>query len=183
MGKIVDIRERFHTKYVANLVTKCWLWTGARKAHGPGAYYGKICVLRNRRASAHRVSYEIHKGPIPTGMLVCHSCDTPLCVNPEHLWLGTAQDNTTDMMRKGRAAVQRPGHTSPRKGRGKHAHFGNWDGRNYHADTVCSQCDAAMVQDADDFVKGKTACCSPKCKALCLRMKTRAWWASRSKAI
>lgn len=52
--------------------------------------------------SAHRFSYQQFKGKIPDGMIVCHSCDTPACVNPEHLWVGTYQDNSDDCHKKGR---------------------------------------------------------------------------------
>lgn len=73
----------------------CWLWTGAVAKNGYGQY---------SRRYAHRLIYEAARGPIPTGLFVCHSCDTPLCVNPRHLWLGTNGDNMRDALLKGRTA-------------------------------------------------------------------------------
>ena len=80
----------------------CWNWTAGHNGRGYGAFYGDGTMLR-----AHRVSYELHYGPIPKqdsyhGMCVCHSCDNKLCVNPDHLFLGTHQDNMDDMYDKGR---------------------------------------------------------------------------------
>lgn len=74
----------------------CWLWP---RGHN-GAGYG---VTADNQL-AHRRAYEAYRGEIPEGMLVCHTCDTRLCVNPFHLFLGTHKDNTKDMIDKGRAA-------------------------------------------------------------------------------
>lgn len=75
----------------------CWLWIGTLHNKGYGLF-----GVDGRIQRCHRIAYELENGPIPDGMLVCHSCDNRDCVNPAHLWLGTAQDNTTDMVRKGR---------------------------------------------------------------------------------
>ena len=77
----------------------CWIWMGARDRKG----YGRHGVAGERRtASAHRSAYEAAFGPSPVGMAVCHRCDTPSCINPAHLFLGTQGDNCADMARKGR---------------------------------------------------------------------------------
>ena len=75
----------------------CWKWQAALD----GNDYGIFCVFKTN-FRAHRFSYEWHKGLIPKGMMVCHTCDNPPCVNPDHLFLGTAKDNAQDMVKKGR---------------------------------------------------------------------------------
>ena len=76
----------------------CWLWTAARFGTG----YGAIRI-DGVTVKAHRFSYELHFGPIPPGMFVCHRCDVPLCVSPEHLFLGNDLVNMRDMIAKGRS--------------------------------------------------------------------------------
>lgn len=88
----------------------CWIWTaGIFKERGG---YGALCVNR-RAAKAHRVSYEVFRGTAPTGKLVCHKCDVPSCVNPEHLFLGSYADNNVDKVLKGRAKA-RSGEAHPK---------------------------------------------------------------------
>lgn len=77
----------------------CWLWMGNTDQNG----YGRIGVLFRSRL-AHRLSWEINRGPIPPNLHVLHRCDVPGCVNPDHLFLGTQADNVADMIKKGRKA-------------------------------------------------------------------------------
>src|SRR5690242_10599760 len=76
----------------------CWEWQGSTHASG----YGQISICGKPRR-AHRVSYLIYRGPIEPGLFVLHRCDNRKCVRPDHLFLGTSQDNVTDMEVKGRA--------------------------------------------------------------------------------
>jgi len=85
----------------------CWIWTGNGTKDG----YGRLSV-DGRKTRAHRFSYELHNGPIPDGLLVCHHCDVPLCCNPKHMFLGTTKDNVQDMLAKGRVRPLR-GTASP----------------------------------------------------------------------
>lgn len=91
-------------RYVKKTKT-CWLWTasGSNGYGNFGATFTKNGKKVKKTFQAHRFSYELHKGKIPKGMCVCHSCDNPPCVNPTHLFLGTHQANQSDMVKKGRS--------------------------------------------------------------------------------
>jgi hypothetical protein len=80
----------------------CWLWTGSTTGGGNGDY-GTLQV-NGKPHYAHRLSYRFHVGYIPDGLCVLHACDTPSCVNPAHLSVGTRKENTQDAVRKGRLA-------------------------------------------------------------------------------
>lgn len=84
----------------------CWIWTGSRRPNG----YGQMQAGGKGSAtvSTHRFSYEMHRGPIPKGRVVMHSCDNHACVNPAHLGVGTYKANTADMIAKGRHARRAP---------------------------------------------------------------------------
>lgn len=75
----------------------CWLWTAVTNPDGYGNF-----KLNGTMVKAHRVSYTIFHGPIPNGLSVLHTCDTPACVAPRHLWAGTPLDNARDREEKGR---------------------------------------------------------------------------------
>jgi hypothetical protein len=81
----------------------CWLWAGAVCPKG----YGRVQWGGRRAELVHRRSYEHFSGQHPGELFVCHRCDVPACCNPDHLFLGTSQDNAADMVRKGRGARQR----------------------------------------------------------------------------
>lgn len=97
MRKAEDIKTRFERFIMPEPNTGCWLWMARINQRGYGIF-GQSKIKHR----AHRFSYELYNGKITNGLLVCHTCDMPSCVNPTHLFLGTHLDNARDMISKGR---------------------------------------------------------------------------------
>ncbi|WP_443700146.1 HNH endonuclease signature motif containing protein [Pseudomonas sp.] len=89
-------KKRFFKKVM--ITPGCWIWKGGMK----GGQYGAFHVENGKSVFAHRFSYEIHIGEIQPGNVICHRCDNPSCVNPDHLFSGTQAVNMKDRDRKGR---------------------------------------------------------------------------------
>ena len=95
-----SIESRFHEKYIPEPNSGCWLWTASLNNKG----YAELMLRHTRRvAYAHRISYQLFVGNIPTNGQVLHSCDVSCCVNPNHLRIGTTKDNMGDMAKRGRS--------------------------------------------------------------------------------
>lgn len=92
------IEEKLKANYFEN-ENGCWIWKGGKNSRG----YGSINIGNRKTAQVHRIAFKLWKGELPDDLFVCHHCDEPLCINPDHLFLGTNQDNIDDKMFKGRA--------------------------------------------------------------------------------
>ena len=98
--KIIDFQSHFWSRINRGNLDECWEWQGAIATHG----YGQIRIA-GKTFAVHRIAYELIRGIIPEGLLVCHHCDNKICTNPYHLFLGTHKDNTQDALKKGRLAI------------------------------------------------------------------------------
>tara|TARA_Y100000310_G_scaffold240365_1_gene244193 strand:+ start:516 stop:974 length:459 start_codon:yes stop_codon:yes gene_type:complete len=91
-----ELKQRFRSLDVGD--NECWEWPWGRNRLG----YGGV-QFNKKWHRAHRVAWILFVGPIPKDMFVCHHCDNPPCVNPNHLWIGSHRDNVDDMLNKGRS--------------------------------------------------------------------------------
>ena len=110
------MRPDWRTRYWSRVTktSSCWNWTGSTINTGYG-----VLFVQGRLRTAHRLSWELHHGPIPEGLCVLHRCDNRTCVNPSHLFLGTKKQNTQDMLSKGRHGHGEEHSKKTRRGKGQ----------------------------------------------------------------
>lgn len=132
----------------------CWLWGGAEKGNGYGAF-----LFGGKSIQAHRASYIMHKGEIPPKHDVCHKCDVRMCVNPDHLFAGTRLQNMQDCKRKGRIA--RGAMLGDRRGGNSSSAKLTWDDVREIRASDLSRVELAKIYNVDPtnismIVRGKT---------------------------
>lgn len=133
----------------------CWEWVRTLGPRGYGAF-----SIKGRTYRAHRVSFAIFRGRDPGSFWVCHTCDNPLCVNPDHLWLGTPRDNNEDMRRKGRGwpkpKVKVPPAPKPPRAPVTHCiKCGHHRIDDYGAGTIWRRCRACHDRATSNRIKAK----------------------------
>ncbi len=112
---ICPLPERLERRIERVPESGCWIWMGTTNPAGYGTLFIGLTADGSRHCvRAHRLSYQLHKGEIPSGLFVCHRCDVRPCINPDHLFCGTTQDNTDDRVAKGRNHYN-VGDSHPRK--------------------------------------------------------------------
>jgi hypothetical protein len=142
-------REMFWSRAMPEPNTGCWLWTGVIRRDGYGVFSDR---------AAHRIAYAERHGPIPAGLYVCHRCDVKSCVNPDHLFLGTARENTLDMLAKGRC---RAGWQNKEKTRCDHGHEFNAENTYRHPNGT-RKCRACMRAAGRAYKSRRLALADPK---------------------
>jgi len=145
-----SIQERFWSK--VDKSGDCWLWTAGRKNSNPQIAYGCFRV-DGKTLYAHRLAWELTHGPIPPGLVACHKCDNPACVNPSHLFLGTQANNIRDCATKNRTTQ---------------------GSRNRHAKLTCDQVGAIR---ADSRTQRQIAASYDVDTSLICKIKRRKIWA------
>jgi hypothetical protein len=106
---IIGVLERIAPMIIPEPMSGCWLWTGAVDQHNYPQCRVLSDVPKGKTKRVANIIYESVRGVIPTGMVLRHKCDTPLCVNPDHLETGTQMDNIHDMIKRGRGHWQKKG--------------------------------------------------------------------------
>ncbi len=147
-GLDTPFEQRFWAKVEKS--DDCWVWIGSRSSSG----YGRISNENGRQEQANRVAWRLANGPIPDGFDVCHHCDNPPCVRPDHLWLGTPRDNGLDMVAKGRQGWrQSRNETVCRNGHLRTA-------TNSHRDGACADCNRERMEKRQKLIHhGRSTAC------------------------
>jgi hypothetical protein len=114
MRTLEQMASAIEARYEPEPMSGCWLWIAGRNACGYGCIAHAKRVWGLSESLAHRISWLVHRGPIPARLRVLHRCDNPPCVNPAHLFLGTQQDNISDMVAKRRHRSSKPGERNGR---------------------------------------------------------------------